>query len=164
PSGSDYRTVTSPSPIWYEKDHPIDHVVPGGEFYVVVAGTGKMADRKTSVRTVKHMLKLAPAQLHHKIERIGEITDQTREALEKKSKQVLGFFLNEAQKELEAIGVSDSNLNRLIHFARQEGALGAKLTGGGNGGCIIALAKNEMHAKQLGEKLKYIGAAAVWPF
>ena len=47
-------------------------------------------------------------------------------------------MLNEAQKELEALGVSDTGLNRLIDFARQEGALGAKLTGGGNGGCIIA--------------------------
>jgi len=164
PSGIDSLTITSPSPIWYERNQPIDHIVPGGEFSFVVADTGKMADTKTSVSTVKHMLKLAPEKLHHKIERIGEITYQTREALEKKSKQLLGFFLNEAQKELEAIGVSDSNLNRLIHFARQEGALGAKLTGGGNGGCIIALAKNEMHAKQLGNKLKHIGAAAVWPF
>src|SRR5699024_11627668 len=110
--------------------------------------------------TDKQILKQAKEKLHHKIERIGEITYQTREALEKKSKQVLGFFLNEAQKELEAIGVSDSNLNRLIHFARQEGAIGAKLTGGGNGGCIIALAKNEMHAKQRGDKLKQIGVAA----
>src|SRR5699024_10355250 len=89
---------------------------------------------------------------------------QAREALEKSSKQLLGFVLNEAQKELEAIGVSNASLNRLIYFARQEGALGAKLTGGGNGGCIIALAKNEVHAKQLGEKLKQIGAAALWPF
>src|SRR5699024_12452452 len=102
-------------------------------------------DTKTSVSTVKHMLKLAPEKLHHKIERIGEITYETREALEKKSKQVLGFFLNEAQKELEAIGVSDSNLNRVIHFASEEAALGAELIGGGNGSCIIALVINEMH-------------------
>src|SRR5699024_11620978 len=99
--------------MWYDKNHPMGNIGPGREFYFVVADTRKMADTKTSVSTVKHMLKLAPEKLHHKIERIGEITYQTREALEKKSKQVLGFFLNEAQKELEAIGVSDSNLNRL---------------------------------------------------
>src|SRR5699024_6789727 len=99
-----------------------------------------------------------------KLERNGEITYQTREAVAKKSKKDPAFFSNEAKKELEAIGVSDTNLNWLIHFARQEGALGAKLTGGGNGGCIIALAKHKKHAKQLGDKLKHIGAAAVWPF
>lgn len=164
PSGIDSLTITSPCPIWYEKNQPIDHIVPGGDFHFVVADTGQMADTKTSVSTVKQMLKVAPEKLHHKIERIGEITYQTREALEKRSKQLLGFFLNEAQKELEAIGVSDSSLNRLIHYAREEGALGAKLTGGGNGGCIIALAKSDIHAKQLGDKLKQIGAAAVWSF
>src|SRR5699024_11402561 len=139
-------------------------VGPGGEYYFVVAVTGKMANTETAMSTVKHMLKLAPETLHHKIERMREMTDQAREALEKKSKHGLGFFLNEAQKELEAIGVSDSNLNRLIQIARQEGAIGAKLTGGGKGGCIIALAKNEMHAKQLEDKLTHIGAAAVRRF
>src|SRR5699024_6941034 len=91
-------------------------------------------------------------------------TYQVRDALEKAGKQMLGQLLNEAQKELEALGVSDAGLNRLIYFALQEGALGAKLTGGGNGGCIIALARNEMHSKQLTEKLLRFGAQAVWPF
>src|SRR5699024_11653084 len=80
-----------------------------------------------------------------------------RDALERSSKQMLGNLLNEAQKELEVIGVSNTSLNRLIHFARQEGALGAKLTGAGHGGCMIALAKNESHATLLGEKLKQFG-------
>ena len=52
----------------------------------------------------------------------------------------------------------------MIYFALQEGALGAKLTGGGNGGCIIALAQSEVHSKQLAEKLLRFGAQAVWPF
>src|SRR5699024_8362719 len=94
PSGIDSLTITSPSPIWYEKNHPIDHIGLGCELYVVVADKRKMADTKNSVNTVKHMLKMATEKLQHKIERIGEITYQTREALEKKSKQVLGFFLN----------------------------------------------------------------------
>lgn len=164
PSGIDSLTITSPSPIWYKKDEPIDLIIPKGEFYFVVADTGQMADTKTAVSTVKQLLKLAPRKVCSQIERIGELTYQAREALEKSSKQLLGLVLDEAQKELEAIGVSNTSLNRLIHYAKQEGALGAKLTGGGNGGCIIALAQNEMHAKQLSEKLKQIGAAAVWPF
>jgi mevalonate kinase len=164
PSGIDSLTITAPSPIWYKKDEPLDYITPAGSFHFVIADSGQMADTRTAVSTVKHLLKLAPQKVYSKMERLGDITYQAREALEKSSKHVLGKLLDEAQKELEAIGVSDTSLNRLIHFARQEGALGAKLTGGGNGGCIIALAQNEMHAKQLGEKLKQIGAAAVWPF
>lgn len=164
PSGIDSLTITSSSPIWYRKNAPIEYIAPKGEFYFVVADTGQMADTKTAVSTVKQLLKLAPKKVYSQIERIGDITYQAREALEKSGKHLLGRLLDEAQKELESIGVSNTSLNRLIRFAKQEGALGAKLTGGGNGGCIIALAQNEMHAKQLGEKLKQIGAAAVWPF
>mgnify|MGYP001198475720 FL=1 len=164
PSGIDPLTITSHSPIWYKKEEPIDYITPSGEFYFVVADTGRMADTKSAVNTVTKLIKQAPQKVYGKIERIGDITYQAREALEKSSKQLLGYLLNEAQKELESIGVSDSSLNKLIHFAREEGALGAKLTGGGNGGCIIALAQNEIHSKQLSEKLKSFGAQAVWPF
>jgi mevalonate kinase len=44
---------------------------------------------------------------------------------------------------LYGIGVSDESLEWLINAARKAGALGAKLTGGGGGGCMIALAENE---------------------
>ena len=77
---------------------------------------------------------------------------------------MLGYLLNEAQKELVTLGVSDFGLNKLIKLALDEGALGAKLTGAGNGGCIIALAKNELHSKQLTEKLLQSGVESVWPF
>jgi mevalonate kinase len=44
---------------------------------------------------------------------------------------------------LYGLGVSDESLEWLINAARKAGALGAKLTGAGGGGCMIALAKNE---------------------
>jgi len=164
PSGIDSLTITSPSPIWYRKEQPIDYITPNGDFYFVVADTGRKADTRTAVEMVTGLIKTAPKKAYGTMERIGEITYQVREALEKSGKQVLGFLLNEAQKELESIGVSDKSLNRLIYFARQEGALGAKLTGAGHGGCMIALAQNEAHAMLLSEKLKQFGAHDVWPF
>lgn len=164
PSGIDPLTITSECPIWYKKEQPFDFIEPKGDFYFIVADSGRMADTRSAIESVTNLLKLAPRKIQSKIERIGEITYQVRDALEKASKYVLGQLLNEAQKELEALGVSDAGLNRLIDYALQEGALGAKLTGGGNGGCIIALAQNEMHSKYLTEKLLRLGAQAVWPF
>src|SRR5699024_11361858 len=125
---------------------------------------GRMADTRTAIDTVTHMLKLAPKKIQTKIEKIGDITYQVRDALEKSGKQLLGSLLNEAQKELRDLGVSDTGLNKLIEYSLSEGALGAKLTGGGNGGCIIALAESEAHSIHLTEKLKQFGAHAVWPF
>src|SRR5699024_957937 len=139
PSGIDSLAIASSCPICYQKDKPTEEIFPQSEFRFVVADTGQMADTITAVCTVKRMWK---------------------NALEESSKHLLGKVLDEAKKELESLGVSNTSLNRLIHSAKKEGALGAKLTGGGNGGCIIALARNEMHAAQIGEKLKKIGAAA----
>lgn len=164
PSGIDPLTITSECPVWYKKEQPFDFIEPKSDFYFIVADSGRMADTRSAIESVANLLKSAPRRIQAKLDRIGEITYQVRDALEKASKYVLGQLLNEAQKELEALGVSDAGLNRLIYFALQEGALGAKLTGGGNGGCIIALARNEMHSKQLTEKLLRFGAQAVWPF
>jgi len=164
PSGIDPLTITSECPIWYKKEQPFDYIEPKSDFYFIVADSGQIADTRSAIESVASLLKAAPRKIQSKIERIGEITYQVREALEKASKYVLGQLLNEAQKELEALGVSDAGLNRLIDFALKEGALGAKLTGGGNGGCIIALAKNELHSQYLTERLLRLGAQAVWPF
>jgi len=164
PSGIDTLTITSKSPVWYEKEHPIDYIDLGEDLHFIVADSGRVGDTRTSVESVARLLKSVPKRIHRKIERIGELTHQAKHALEKASKHFLGQLLNEAQKELESLGVSDAGLNKLIFFARKEGALGAKLTGGGNGGCIIALAQNEVHSKQLAEKLRKYGATSVWPF
>lgn len=164
PSGIDPLTITSECPVWYKKEQPFDFIEPKNDFYFIVADSGRMADTRSAIESVANLLKAAPRRFQTKLERIGEITFQVRDALEKAGKYVLGQLLNEAQKELEALGISDAGLNRLIYYAIQEGALGAKLTGGGNGGCIIALARNEVHSKQLTEKLLRFGAQAVWPF
>jgi mevalonate kinase len=164
PSGIDALTISSKCSIWYEKEKPFDYLALGEDLHFIVADSGRVGDTKTAVESVTNLLKKAPRKIQRKIERIGELTHHAKHALEKAGKNFLGHILDEAQKELEALGVSDAGLNRLIHFAREHGALGAKLTGGGNGGCIIALAQNEVHSRQLAEKLRNYGAQAVWPF
>lgn len=164
PSGIDTLTITSGSPVWFERDSEASFIKPSDDFHFIVADSGRMGDTRSAVESVTEMLKVAPKKIQRKINRLGELTHHAKDALEKKGKDLLGHLLNEAQKELETLGVSDAGLNRLIYFARQEGALGAKLTGAGNGGCIIALAQNEVHSRQLAEKLKQFGAQAVWPF
>src|SRR5690625_7481147 len=84
-------------------------------------------------------MKSTPEKIEKTINRLDEITHQVRDSLESSSKQVLGTLLSEAQKELVTLGVSDLGLNKLIKLALDEGALGAKLTGACNGGCIIVL-------------------------
>ncbi|HLR07752.1 MAG TPA: mevalonate kinase [Bacillota bacterium] len=164
PSGIDTLTITSETPVWYEKANPFAFIKLNSDFHFIVADSGRVGNTRLAVESVTNLLKAAPKIIQSKLDRIGELTYQAKHALERKGKDILGQLLNEAQKELEALGVSDAGLNKLINFARQEGALGAKLTGGGHGGCIIALARDEIHSRQLKEKLKKFGANAVWSF
>ncbi len=63
------------------------------------------------------------------------------EALRKGNLQTVGELMNINHALLSAVGVSHESLERLIYSARNVGAYGAKLTGGGGGGCMIALAE-----------------------
>ena len=70
---------------------------------------------------------------------IGKISKEGREAFVKGKLSRLGELMNEDQALLESLGVSSPELNHLNDTALKSGALGAKLTGGGRGGCILAL-------------------------
>ena len=68
--------------------------------------------------------------------------------------------MDENQALLREIGVSSPELDRLIEVAREAGAKGAKLSGGGRGGCVIALANGENDSK-IATALLLAGAAQV---
>ena len=55
----------------------------------------------------------------------------------------LGTLMNLNHGLLVSLGVSNIHLDKLVHTALESGALGAKLTGAGGGGCMVALVKNE---------------------
>jgi mevalonate kinase len=76
--------------------------------------------------------------------------------------ETLGCQMSEAHGHLAELGVSDVALERLIDAASAAGALGAKLTGGGRGGCVIALARDDEHGAQLEHALRSAGAARTW--
>jgi len=71
----------------------------------------------------------------------GKIAVDAVEALGKGDLQTVGELMNINHALLCALGVSHEALERLVLAARKGGALGAKLTGGGGGGCMIALAE-----------------------
>ena len=64
----------------------------------------------------------------------------------------LGEAMNENQRHLEALDVSCAEIERMCAIARDAGALGAKLTGGGGGGCVIALAQTTPRSRDAWRK------------
>jgi hydroxymethylglutaryl-CoA reductase len=88
-------------------------------------------------------------KLYEKIfDDIDALALQAVPALERHDLATIGDLMNICQGLLNALQVSTPDLERLIAIAREAGALGAKLTGGGGGGAMIALCDAETKAVQ----------------
>ena len=71
---------------------------------------------------------------------LGKLADDAGAALGKGDVDGLGRTFDAAHGLLCALRVSGPELDALVHTARAAGAIGAKLTGAGGGGAVIALA------------------------
>lgn len=162
PSGLDAATVAATSPLWYVKGAP-GHPLPMNlSATLVVADTGVTGATKEAIATVKEHLAEAPAATKERLHRMGQLTVTAREALATNQLPLLGTAMNDFQTELAALGVSYPALDHLITTARAHGAHGAKLTGGGRGGCMIALVATAMDARHLAGILREAGARQTW--
>ena len=63
---------------------------------------------------------------------------------------------------LQQLEVSNETLDHLVQTALENGAIGAKMTGGGLGGCMIALAANLEEAEKIAGALQQAGAVQTW--
>ena len=88
--------------------------------------------------------------------------NETKEAIEEQDPQKLGQLMSENHERLQQLGVSHDVIDTLVDTAHQNNALGAKVTGGGLGGCMIALVETEEDALHLQEQFMKQGAQAVW--
>lgn len=164
PSGIDMEAASSNVPIWFQKGKEVTPIKVGAPLHMVVADSGRIGDTLKAVKNVKQRYVIEQENINSSLKRIEEMTYAARSALSIGNAQLLGKLLNMNHTELISLGVSDSNLNRLVKTARDAGALGAKLTGGGLGGCIIALAQNPRQGKLIADALIKAGAAKTWHF
>jgi len=91
------------------------------------------------------------------IEKLGLLANEARDAMNNNDVESLGEILNQAQENLRKLTVSDNSIEELVDIALENGALGSKLTGGGRGGCVIALAKTKKTAKEIEKAYRQIG-------
>ncbi len=162
PSGLDAATVSSDKPLFYVKGRIGVPIEMNLDASLVIADTGKKGATKEAILAVKDELKNNSEKAEEHIKHLGELVNQTKDYLAQNDIVKLGDAFNFAQTDLAALNVSDPSLDHLIHVARDNGALGAKLTGGGRGGCMIALMQTAMGARRLASILKENGAHDIW--
>lgn len=120
---------------WYV--HKID--IPAmTDVHIVVGMTGIKSKTPRQVKKVRRFVTHSGFG-RELTERIGELVIEGIDALQHRDYVALGQAMNEAQKNLHTLGASSDALEKLIAAARRAGAYGAKLTGAGGGGSIIAL-------------------------
>ena len=141
PSGIDNTASTFGGLIWFEKGETnvMDKISIQNPIEIVMGNTGKVADTTAAVAGVRERKEKNPEKYKEIFDRAENIAYLAKNALQNEDYKELGKLMNENHKLLQQIEVSSRELDFLVKLARDQGALGAKLTGGGLGGNIIAL-------------------------
>ncbi|HGK0628607.1 TPA: mevalonate kinase [Streptococcus pneumoniae] len=158
PSGLDAKTCLSDQPIRFIKNVGFTELEMDLSAYLVIADTGVYGHTREAIQVVQNKGKDALPFLHA----LGELTQQAEVAISQKDAEGLGQILSQAHLYLKEIGVSSPEADFLVETTLSHGALGAKMSGGGLGGCIIALVTNLTHAQELAERLEEKGAVQTW--
>ena len=158
PSGLDAKTCLSDQPIRFIKNVGFEELAMDLSAYLVIADTGVYGHTREAIQVVESKGKEALPFLYA----LGELTQQAEEAIKARDAVILGEILTKAHGNLKEIGVSSLEADALVETALQNGALGAKMSGGGLGGCIIALVADYHQAQDLAERLEEKGAVQTW--
>ena len=161
PSGLDARAVTSNGAIRFDFG-AISPVQIGAPLSFVLADTGIAGSTAEAVGAVRMRREQDPERMEALLAHLAEIAESAVDVLASGDRVKIGERMREAHEVLHQIGVSSDSLDSLVQAANEAGALGAKLTGGGLGGCIIVLAHSDDHAEKLGSILRDAGATRTW--
>jgi mevalonate kinase len=110
---------------------------------LVIGHTGKDRDTKGRVARVAELVNERGDEVRARFAAIEGLVGRARAAVERGALGELGTAMNENQRHLESLEVSCPEIERMCRIALDAGAVGAKLTGGGGGGCVIAVAPGQ---------------------
>lgn len=153
PSGIDNTAAVYGGLIWFKKN------LEGGEntierikikpVEIVLGNTGITSNTTGVVADVRKKKEENPREFDKIFKNYERIASEALEAFKKNNIERIGILMNENHKLLQKIGVSCKELEQLVEIARENGAIGAKLTGTGRGGLMLALTPG----KELQEKV-----------
>ncbi len=158
PSGLDAKTCLSDQAIKFIRNVGFVSLEINLDAYLVIADTGIHGHTREAVNKVA---KFEESNLPHLAD-LGQLTEDVEEAIKAKDVISIGQSMTQAHEHLKAIGVSVEKSNQLVEEALKQGALGAKMSGGGLGGCIIALANSQNDAVVISQALEEKGAVNTW--
>ena len=139
PSGIDNSVITLGQPILFRKSKPASQIKIKRSIHIILADTGKRTLTKDVVTFVKKRLEKEPDFINSILVEIGGVVEEAAKALLCGEVKKLGSLMVRNHIALKKLGVSSIELDRLVESAIKNGALGAKLCGGGKGGYMVAI-------------------------
>lgn len=159
PSGIDNTAATYGGIILFKKGDPpkIERISMKNPIEIVEGNTGLTSDTKSVVEDVAKKREENPEEFEKIFNRAKEITEEAKEALMNSDAERVGALMDENQELLRKIGVSCNELEILIKIAKDNGALGAKLTGTGRGGLMVSLTPGKELQERTANSMKEQG-------
>ena len=140
PSGIDAAVCTLGGVILFRPGSPPKRLPLRNKRSLIVAFTGKKRSTKRQIRRVADVKTMFPSMFEGLTEAASEVSLMASRRLQEGDMRGLGRLLNFNHAVLTTVGVSNQPLNSLVDLALSFGAYGAKLTGAGGGGSIVAVA------------------------
>ncbi|MBT3240463.1 MAG: mevalonate kinase [Chloroflexi bacterium] len=157
PSGIDNSVVTFAQPVYFIKDRLLETFPIGKPFTIVIGDTGIKSSTAVSVGDVRKAWQADQKVYEDFFESCGTIAKKAREHIENGEIKKLGPLMDENHALLQKMNVSSKELDTLVLASRDAGAWGAKLSGGGRGGNMIALV-DEDSSENVADALMNTGA------
>ncbi len=139
PSGVDAAAAAAGGCIAFTRGEPPKPVELGVPLELAIAVAGPPASTKLMVEGVARLRERRPEVVNKALEGIRSLVSNARLAIEAGDLSALGKLMDLNQMLLSGLFLSTEDIERACKLARDAGALGAKLTGSGGGGCVIAL-------------------------
>jgi mevalonate kinase len=143
PSGIDNNVIAHARTLYFVKGQPLEFLNVKQPFTLVIGNTGIESPTSTVVGSVHLAWENDRERYAHLFESVGVIASAGRKAVQAGTLDELGMLMDRNQALLQEMGVSSFELDRLVQAAKSAGALGAKLSGAGRGGSMIALVTAE---------------------
>ena len=153
PSGIDVNQVLSDTPLLFSKKEGASELNFDLNSYLLIIDTGVVGITK---ETLKHIADNYDKYENY-IAELGGITDLVIEPLKNKDIDLVGQYMYKAHDLLQKLGVSHVSNDEVVEICKNNNAVGAKLTGGGAGGCCISLSKTKENALEIQNALKEKG-------
>ena len=139
PSGIDNTVVAYAQPVFFVRGEGMTRLSVGAPLNLIIADTGVVSSTREVVGDVRRHRSADTERYEGLFDEIGAVARLAKSAIERGDPNAVGRLMDENHELLMTLGVSSPELDKLVEAARATGARGAKMSGAGWGGNMLAL-------------------------